>query len=158
MPTTSPDILIADEIVTAINAPAFSQAFVAERLYAPDWDEKDELGSLQVGVWPNDETVEIWERPNLLKTYEINLGFAKRVEAVSRDTLDGLMDLVNEVAVFLDLQTVELGDGRQYYFIGREYLIRFATSFLDRNKGADDSVKYTGKFASAFTITYQEAV
>jgi len=38
---TSPDILIANEITTAINGAVLSVAFTAERLYSAEWSVTD---------------------------------------------------------------------------------------------------------------------
>lgn len=152
---TSEDILIADEIVTAINAEAFSMAFTAERMYVVDWDIKEELGNLQCGVWPADADGQIWERDQMLESFRVGVSFAKRVSAAVRDDLDDLMDLVTEVKDFLALNNVVLGDGRTFHFTGWEYLVRFDEGRLDRNKGADGTVKYTGVFGSAIVLDYQ---
>ena len=151
----SADILIAEEITTALNGQSFSLPFTAERLYVADWDIKEELSSLQLGIWPAESSAELWERDELLKSYRIGLSFAQKVAAATRDDLDALCDLVTEVQQFLELKTVVLGNGRSFVNEGWEYVVRFAETRLDRNKGADGTVKYTGLFASVLVFDYQ---
>lgn len=150
----SADILIANEIVTGLNGQAFSQAFTAERVYAADWDLKSELNDLQVGVWLGESNADVFERRLLLKSYRTGISIAKKVSAATVSEIDALCDLVTEVLDFLELTVVELGDGRQYVNQGWEYLLRFDDTALDRNKGADGTVKYTGLFASVIVFDF----
>lgn len=151
---TSADILIANEIVTAINAAELSLDVTAERVYAADWDLKKELADLQCGVWPAETTAEPWQRNRLQKTHRIGVSFAKKVSAVPIADLDALCDLVNEVAELLELTVVELEDERSFVNQGWEYVLRFDAGRLDRNKGADGSIKYTGVFASMLEFDF----
>jgi len=151
---TSEDILIADEISDALNGESFSIAFTSERLYVSDWDAKEELVDLQVGVWPAESAMQLWEREQVEESFRIGLSFAQKISAALRSDVDLLCDLVTEVKDFLELKGVTLADGRVYENTGWEYLARFAESRLDRNKGADGIVRYTGMFASAIVFDY----
>lgn len=150
----SPDIRIADEIETAINAESFALNFTAERLYVADWDVMKELDKLQVGVWPGESSAAIWERGLLQKSYRIGLSFCQKISAVPRCRVDELCDLVTEVQDFLELTVVDLGAGLKYVNQGWEYLLRFDDDKLDRNKGADQIIKYTGLFASIVVFDF----
>lgn len=154
MPVQSADILIADEIVSAINAAELSLDVTAERLYAADWDIKAELSTLQVGVWPAETTAEAWQRNKLQRTYRIGITFAKRVSAATIATLDALCDLVEEVVALIELSLATLDDGRAFVNQGWEYVMRFDANRLDRNKGADEIVRYTGVFASMVSFDF----
>lgn len=158
MAVSSADILIADAITTAINAADLSLELTAERLYAADWDVKKELGALQCGVWPAESTAEPWQRNQLLKTHRIGITFAQSVSAAAIADLDAISDVANEVAELLELTVVSLADGRQFVNQSWEYVLRFDANRLDRNKGADNTPRYTGIFASmlAFEFTALE--
>lgn len=168
---TSEDILIADEIATALAGGAFSVAVNVERLYVPDWDVKDELsgapgdaiGNLQVGVWHDESSGEPWERKQLLDSYRIGVGVCTKVAKATRADLDSLCDLVDEIRRFVvgnetdGFNAVVLSGGRRYEFDGWEYLVRFSQASLDRNKDADGVVRYTGGFKSALMFDYRSS-
>lgn len=151
----SEDIDIADEITAALNAGAFGLPFVAERVYAADWDLKSELSDLQVGVWPAESAAEAFERELLDKSYRIGVSFAQRIAKMVRDDVDALMHLVKSVQEFLELTLVTIPDGRQYLNQGWEYVLRFNDAFLDRHKDAAGDVTYTGLFASILVFDFQ---
>lgn len=153
MPITSPDILLADDIVAALNAAELSQEFTAERVYVPDWDDKDELATLQVAVWPEEPTADPFERVGLVKTYPIAVGFAKRLTAKTRAEIDALCDLVYEVVRLLELQTATLDDGTAYLNTGWEFRLRFHMDSLEREKHSS-VVTYTGRFASVVSFPF----
>lgn len=151
---SSPDILIADGITTALNAATFGQAFTAERLYSAEWDARTELDSLQVGVWPGESAAEPWERGQLFKGYTTGITTAKRVTKALTADLDDLMDLVNEVTEFLELGVIAAG-GIDYVNQGWEYVVRFDDSQLMRTKDSDSVVRYTGLFASVIVYEFK---
>lgn len=154
MPVQSADILIADEIVSAINAAELSQDVTAERLYAADWDIKTELSTLQIGVWPAEAIAEAWQRNTLQRSYRIGITIAQKVSAATIATLDALCDLVEEVVALIELSVATLDDGRTFVNQGWEYVMRFDANRLDRNKGADNTVRYTGVFASMISFDF----
>lgn len=155
---TSPDLLICDDVVAALNAAVaeetFSLPFTAERLYVADWDMKSELGELVCGVWPASAESGLLERKRQLKNWEIGVTFAKRVAKATLAQIDVLSDLVEAVRVFLALKGITTG-GRRFQWIGDDYLLRASEARLERLK-TPDGVQYTGVFASVFTLTYEE--
>lgn len=153
---SSPDIQIADEIVTAINAESFALNFTAERVCAVDWDAMSELDQLQVAVWSGEITTEQWERKRFRKRYRIGISFAKKVSAVPLERVDELCDLVTQVVDFLELTLVTLSNGNRYQNTGIEYVLRVDDLSLDRNKGSDSIVKYTGMFASVVIFDFMQ--
>ncbi len=155
MPPTSIDILLADELVAALNE-TFASAFTAERVYVPDWSAKTELATLQVGVWPeNPEASADYERTRLQKRFPIAVAFAQRLTEKTRDEIDALCDLVMSVADYLELQSVttDVGDHRLLNE-GWEFRSRFLIDLLDRTKKPDDSIAYTGTFASVLSFPF----
>lgn len=151
----SEDILIADELVAFLNGKAYSEPFTAERVYSADWNVDKELNALQLGVWPGESSAAPFERDLLGKTYRTGITFAKHLAAQAIAVLDGLMDLVKAVQEDLELTLVTIPDGRQYVNTGWDYVLRFNELSLDRNKGADGTVKYTGLFASILVFDFQ---
>lgn len=161
MTTRSEDILICNELVDDLNAREWSEAFYTERTYAADWHLDKELSELQVGVWPGESNAEPFERDLLLKTYQIGFTFGKKVAAATTDDIDRLMEVVKEVQEYYELSQVTIApspdhpDGIGFVNTGWDYVLRFNELTLDRNKGTDGIVKYTGLFASILTFDFR---
>lgn len=151
----SPDIALADEIVAALNA-RHAGVFVAERTWVPDWDTTQEASSLQVAVQPSPEpSGELLERDHgLWEVWPIDIAFAQRITAHTRDQIDGLLHLVDDCREFLQLTGIVLDDGRQFQGLGFEFLVRFDPTLLKRQK-VGDAVKYAGSFLSVFRVPFQ---
>jgi len=160
MTIRSEDILICDELVDYLNARSYSEAFYAERVYVADWNFQAELSELRLAVWPGDSEASPFERGLLQKDYRTGLTFAKQLEAATRDSVDRLMDVVKEIQEDLELSTVTIPassrhpDGVTYINTGWDYPLRFNDLSLDRHKGADGIVKYTGLFASILVFEW----
>lgn len=150
----SPDILIAEQVKGALNGQTFSEAFTAERVYSTEWSEKDELTDLMVGVWAGDPSAQLWEREQLLIGHQVGVTFAKKVSKASLADIDALADLVNEVALWLELRSVTAG-GELYANTGWDYIVRVDASRLMRQLQAGGGVTYTGMFASAIQFNYE---
>ena len=151
---TSPDILLADEITSQLNAQSFTLPFVAERVYAPDWDIKKELNELQCGVWSESATGEPFEREELLWNFDIGVAFAQNLKDKTRDEIDGLMDFVWEIVQFLELSSIPLGT-EEFVSNDAEIPIRFDPTKLKRQKQPDTSIVYTGIFATHLRFPFK---
>jgi hypothetical protein len=88
---------IADAVVAELNAGGeFSQLFVAERLYLPDFDQ-EELDTVRVPVLARGISHERASREASEDEVEIQVGIMKRVPPEDTDAMDSMMNLVEEV-------------------------------------------------------------
>lgn len=88
---------IADEVITELNEATLSQAFTAERRYAPIFD-LEEMTDLKVSVVPRSKTSSAGTRAQREFTVEIDIAVQKKVPAEDLTTPDALMTLVEEIA------------------------------------------------------------
>lgn len=149
------DIALADDIVQELSA-RWPEHFVAERTWVPAWDCRLELDTLQVAVQPGpDPAGELVERDadGVWEVWPIDIGFAQRLTAKTREEIDGLITLVDEVRTFLQLQNFQLPDGRLFQSRGFEFLARFDPTLLDRQVVANNVV-YAGTFLSIFRVPF----
>lgn len=90
-------ITIADAIVDALNAHAFSMSFTAERAYLPTYD-LPKAETLKVTVVPKSDQGQLDSRSQSRHDYSIDIGIQKKPSAIDNTNLDPLMTLVQEIA------------------------------------------------------------
>jgi len=141
------DIELADAIAAWINGRSYPEQLSAERVYVAEWDDKDELGELQVGVWTAETSAEAYERDAPLRRARIGVTVAKRVSAVSRQTIDGLLATADAVNKSLELQSFAVTEGNYVHNGDSESVTRGGGASLQRKKTRDGAITYTGHFA-----------
>lgn len=101
---------IADAVVSALNAAALSQPFIASRVYLPKF-ERSALESLTVTVVPKGRGETIAARSNIADdSYEIDVAVQQAVDPTDIATIDGLMLLVQEIHDLFRLTQPNLAD------------------------------------------------
>lgn len=88
---------IADAVVAELNEHSFSLDFTAERAYLPRY-ELEEMETLRVTVVPSSVQITTVSRAGEQYDYGIDMGVQKRRTTTDDAELDGLMDLVEEIA------------------------------------------------------------
>ena len=106
MPATSMLVQIADAVVTELNAATLSQPFTAHRFYLPLFD-LGEMKDLHVSVVPKSVTVQPAGRTLLQHDYSIDVAVQKKAAPDDTSTIDVLMVLVEEIAAFFKLRSLE---------------------------------------------------
>lgn len=151
---TPPDIALADELVTELTE-RWPGQIVAERTWVPDWECRTELDTLRVAVQPGpDPSGELTERDQIWEVWPIDIGFAQRLQQRTRQEIDDLVGLVDEVRQFLQLAAVDLADGRHFQCLGFETLARFDPTLLDRQL-VGGNIVYAGTFLSVIRFPFQ---
>jgi hypothetical protein len=153
-----PDVALANDIVTELNARWSPATFTAERTWVPEWDARAELDTLHVAVQPGPNPTGIRkERDNEpWEIWPIDVGFAKRLNARSRTEIDELLAIVADVREFLQFQefTLDAPDGRVFRSSGFEFLARFDPELLRRQIVGSDIV-YAGSFLSVVRFSFE---
>ncbi|MCG3178314.1 MAG: hypothetical protein BIFFINMI_00640 [Phycisphaerae bacterium] len=90
-------IQIADAVVAELNAGGFSQAFVAQRAYAPVFD-LGEMADLHVTVVPRAASAERLDRASRQFDYSIDVAVQKKLADGGNVEIDALMFLVEQIA------------------------------------------------------------
>ncbi len=123
--SSSLPIDIADALVTALNAapvpPAtgFSPAFTAVRAYRPQFD-LEELKTLRVSVVPKAIEITSLGRRSNQHDVSVDVAVQQKVDLTDSATLDALMLLVQQIADFLRLRRIDLGDGSSAVWVKTE--------------------------------------
>ena len=91
---------IAEALVTALNAHAFSVALTAERHYLPSFELK-ELKDLRVTVVPKGVAMSMAGRGISQHDVQIDVAVQKKLTAADNAEIDELMGLVEEIAEFV---------------------------------------------------------
>jgi len=94
---------IADAVADELNAGTFSQTFIAERLYRPDF-ELAEMKTLHVSVVPKGIATSALSRGQNLYDVSIDVAIQKKLAAENEAEIDPLMALVEELADFFRLR------------------------------------------------------
>ena len=92
-------ILLADEIVTQLNAHSFRRSFTAERGYLPTFELPD-MNALRVTVVPKEDDGRLDTRDSSVHDYSIDIGIQQKPETIEAKDLDPLMYLTQEIADF----------------------------------------------------------
>lgn len=149
----SADIVLADDVVQSLQNKAFSLTFTAERMWVPEWDERDELGVLCVGVQPGLTPSGVrGDRKVFEETWPVDLHFCQRLVDKTRDELDGLAGFVEEVRKHLVGVGFE-AEGMNFEPTAYEYLARFDPRPLCRERRGDKII-YSGNFLSILQVSY----
>lgn len=136
---------IADAVVTSLNSPGepgFSQPFTAERLYQPTFELAD-METLQVSVVPRTVTITSASRNASFHDCAVDIGVQKKVNPENRVELDGLLNLVEELADHLRHKRLDAYPEAGWLSIEHEPL--FAPEHLDQLR----------QFTSVLTVTYR---
>jgi len=88
---------IADAVVTELNAASFSLELTAVRLYRPE-RKLSEMATLRVSVVPKAVEISGATRNGHQHDYQLDIGVQKRFSEAESAEIDGLMDLVEEIA------------------------------------------------------------
>lgn len=146
------DVQLADAIVARLNELAEGR-FRAERTWVPDWDSRRELQTLQVAVQPSvTPSGELVSRSRIMETWPVDIAFAVRLQEKTRDEIDCLLQLVDEVRESLQIAEIEAGDMR-FRATGFEFVARFDPEQLQREY-RESQVVYVGYFLSVLRIPF----
>jgi hypothetical protein len=142
-------VVLADEVVEALNAHTFAVSLKAARLYVPVYKLTD-LGTLRVTAVPRALAGTVIDRGRTREmAYEVDVGFQQRVQApvdaASQAALDDLTGLVESVADYLLATDFDLDTGRK------------ATALGVVNDPPYDPIRLDqmGEFLSVVTVTYR---
>ncbi len=113
--TESVGVLIADAIVAALNGAGFSQAFTAERLFAPIFELKD-IGTLHVTAAPRLSDTATASRSSDIIDEMVDVAIQQRVTNPEGAEVEDLKKLVDEIRLFLRGLDVSV-DGAQWFKI-----------------------------------------
>ena len=92
---------IADAVAAELNAHEFGTEFTALRAYLPRFD-LEAMGTLHVTVVPNALEMSLSTRGGGDRDYVVDVGVQKRFAQGESDEVDGLMDLVEGVALHFE--------------------------------------------------------
>lgn len=133
---------IADAVVASINAGTFAQPVQAERRYQPAFELTD-LKDLKVSVVPKAVTITNATRTDGYFDCAVDVGVQKKVNADDEAELDGLADLVEQIADHLRQKRLDNGPEAAFISIANEPV--FAPDHLDQQR----------VFTSVLTVTYR---
>lgn len=136
---------LADAVVTAINAGTYSRKVNAKRAWSTNW-HLDELSSLHCGVMPGLHLGGVQNRAKFLWEYPVVVGFSQQVDKhIERDSVDGIVDVVEEVVDDVKLSQLTLENGVCASQFAVEYLRHADTEYLTEK----------GMFLSLVQFTYR---
>ena len=158
----APDTALADAIVADINdsTRSWSRPFVAERSWVPVWLGEQELtpGRLVclVNPWPEIESRPL-SRDQAEFDFEVDFGFAERLQDQYRGTIDDLRDLVHSaVARYTKTNFTVAGVGQFIALRQTSVYAAFDPQQLTRTISEDNGeLRYTGDFMSVFRVPYR---
>lgn len=133
---------IADAVAAELNSGAFSQPFEAKREYLPRFELPD-MKTLQVTVVPKGMIVTPGTRSRNQHDVEIDVAVQKKLAAEDSAQIDGLMDLVDEIANQFRLKRI---DGFPLaIWVKTEHDPLYAQEHMDQ----------LGQFTSVLTLTFR---
>lgn len=133
---------IANAVVMSLNAGTFTQPLQAERLYQPSFDLPD-LAELKVSVVPKALTITNATRDSGYFECAVDIGVQKKVNVDDAKEIDGLVELVEQIAD--QLRQKRLDDAPQAAFVSIANEPVFAPEHLDQQR----------VFTSVLTVTYR---
>lgn len=133
---------IADAVVVSLNAGTFALEFTVERMYQPVF-ELPELQTLHVSVVPKSLEVTTATRDSGYFDCAIDIGVQKKVNPDQPAELDGLMNLVEQIADHLRMKRLDGLPSAAWLSIANEPV--FAPEHLDQWR----------QFTSVLTVTYR---
>ena len=136
---------MAQAISTLLNGASFSIPFESQVLLKPLFDLTD-LGDLKVTVVPVSLGLEKIARGMSSGQYEIDIAVQQKLPTETMDTLiESLMDLVLEIAQFLDSTSLEYESGKHTAAVKTEIKPIYSMEHLAEYK----------VFTSVVTVTYK---
>jgi hypothetical protein len=93
-------IALADAVAAAINTGSFSMPVTAQRLLLPEFELAD-LADLKVTVVPKSVEMATLTRQTMIYEVAIDVGIQKKLNGEVDTELPGLLNLVEEINVFL---------------------------------------------------------
>lgn len=140
---------IADQAAAALNdAPAqtFGESFTAARSYLPEY-ELEQLATLKVTVVPGAVESKPLSREADEQTYTAQIGVQKRVDPARAGDMDPLVELVEQIAGYMNRKHLTLAGGAVANFIGYEINPNAAPELLIEQR----------VFMAVITLTYRLA-
>ncbi len=138
---TASIIAIADAVTDELNGSTFSQSFVAARQYDPTF-ELSTMSAVRVSVVPRSMTSRTLDRGRDSFDYEIDVAIQKKTEPTVTN-LDGLMELVEQIADHLRHRTLESLPGVRCVEVTNAPIY------------ASDHLQQFRQFTSVLTLTYR---
>ena len=139
---------LVDEIVTLINAGAWTTAVIAERKYIPGFQVSELESGVKVAVVPKARSIERDSRSTNQTEYQIDIGVFRHGagnEAARDAIVDSMVELVEEL---------------EAYFMNREIVLvadKLMVEAADTAPVYDpDMLKDSGVFGSVLTLTIME--
>jgi hypothetical protein len=106
---TAKIVSLCDAVVQQLGGHTFSQPFVAERYYQPDF-KLSEMDSLRVSVVPRSIVMRPLDRLRQTHEYEIDVAVQQKLDS-EIDKIDELLELVEEIAEYFRLNPVPPNTG-----------------------------------------------
>jgi hypothetical protein len=101
MPVTNDALIVADDVVSALNGGTFSVEFTAERVYRIQLNLETMGDSLYVHVVPRSREIESLTRSGTQREIVVDVAIRQHMaEGAGNDDLDALMNLAQEIADF----------------------------------------------------------
>jgi hypothetical protein len=132
---------IADALAATLNGHEFSMEFEAAREYRPVLELPD-MKTLRVSVVPKGVTMVPADRSRVQHDVEVDVLVQKKLDAGDAAELDGLMSLVEELAVFLKFKRLES--------VGASWV-----KTVNEPIFAPDHLEQLRQFTSVLTVTYR---
>ena len=98
---------LAQAVADALNAGTFSMEFTAERVALPDFELAD-MKDLHVTVVPREVESALLDRARDSHDVKVDVAVQKKLDALTKEAVDPLMALVQEIATYLNRRN--LGD------------------------------------------------
>lgn len=133
-------IAIADAVVAHLNAGTFSQPVSAQRVYQPAFT-LEELKDLRVSVVPRSTGITTASRDSSTFECSVDVGIQKKIGEESE--IDGLLDLVEELAEHLRLKRLPGAPEAAWVGIAHEPVV--STEALNEHRA----------FTSVLAVTYR---
>lgn len=96
---------VASAVVTALNGGSFSRSFTAERVALPEFELTD-MGVLHVTVVAREMEISILDRAQDAHDITVDVAVQQRLAATDNDQVDPLLNLVEEIADYLNRSTM----------------------------------------------------
>lgn len=142
---------ISEAVKDYINAQTYSETFTAVRRYAPQYD-LDDLTELIVTVVPATATAQTISRSAATYEIGIDIGVQKALTGAEDCDLpasvDGLMDLVEEIEESIRFQSYALDSGANAFWVRSE-----RTAAFEQEHMMGKTQTFTGVFRVFYKVT-----
>jgi hypothetical protein len=135
-------VAIADAVAAELNAGAFSEQFMAERLFQPVFELQD-LQTLHVSVVPRSATSQGATRGAGFFDYAIDIGVQKKVGTADTEDIESLLGLVEAIADHLRARKLTAFPASSW--LKMENVPVYSVEHLDQLR----------QFTSVLTVTYR---